>query len=82
MADKVTRDNVEARLREAELRLTPQRFAVLEYLTRALEDYPPAEWRVKSLFIFFHVLTYIALSARTVVAARRIASSLSSEAWA
>src|SRR5215207_6885690 len=35
MADKVTRDNVETRLREAELRLTPQRFAVLEYLTRA-----------------------------------------------
>jgi Fe2+ or Zn2+ uptake regulation protein len=35
MADKVTRNNVEARLREAELRLTPQRFAVLEYLTRA-----------------------------------------------
>lgn len=35
MADRATRDNVEARLREAELRLTPQRFAVLEYLTRA-----------------------------------------------
>ena len=35
MADKMTRDNVEARLRGAELRLTPQRFAVLEYLTRA-----------------------------------------------
>jgi Fur family transcriptional regulator, peroxide stress response regulator len=35
MADKATRNNVEARLREAELRLTPQRFAVLEYLTRA-----------------------------------------------
>ena len=35
MTDRVTRDNVEARLREAELRLTPQRFAVLEYLTRA-----------------------------------------------
>src|SRR5919112_1013778 len=35
MAAKETRDNVEARMREAELRLTPQRFAVLEYLTRA-----------------------------------------------
>ena len=35
MADKERRDNVEARMREAELRLTPQRFAVLEYLTRA-----------------------------------------------
>ena len=35
MATRETRDNVEARLREAELRLTPQRFAVLEYLTRA-----------------------------------------------
>ena len=35
MTDRVTRDNVEALLREAELRLTPQRFAVLEYLTRA-----------------------------------------------
>ncbi|HEX8560019.1 MAG TPA: Fur family transcriptional regulator [Pyrinomonadaceae bacterium] len=35
MADKVTRDDVETRLREAEMRLTPQRFAVLEYLTRA-----------------------------------------------
>ena len=35
MADKTTRTDVEARLREAELRLTPQRFAVLEYLTRA-----------------------------------------------
>ena len=35
MADQVTRNDVETRLREAELRLTPQRFAVLEYLTRA-----------------------------------------------
>ncbi len=35
MADRERRHNVEARLREAELRLTPQRFAVLEYLTRA-----------------------------------------------
>ncbi|HEX6185712.1 MAG TPA: Fur family transcriptional regulator [Pyrinomonadaceae bacterium] len=35
MANRVTRDNVETRLRGAELRLTPQRFAVLEYLTRA-----------------------------------------------
>ena len=35
MANREMRDNVEARLREAELRLTPQRFAVLEYLTRA-----------------------------------------------
>ncbi|HEX8353843.1 MAG TPA: Fur family transcriptional regulator [Pyrinomonadaceae bacterium] len=35
MADKATRNHVEASLREAELRLTPQRFAVLEYLTRA-----------------------------------------------
>jgi Fe2+ or Zn2+ uptake regulation protein len=34
MADKETRNSVEARLREAALRLTPQRFAVLEYLTR------------------------------------------------
>ncbi|HEY0174387.1 MAG TPA: Fur family transcriptional regulator [Pyrinomonadaceae bacterium] len=35
MTTKETRGNVEARLREAELRLTPQRFAVLEYLSRA-----------------------------------------------
>src|SRR5215210_3882817 len=35
MTNNETRNNVEARLREAELRLTPQRFAVLEYLTRA-----------------------------------------------
>jgi Fur family peroxide stress response transcriptional regulator len=35
MADKERRTSVEARLREAELRLTPQRFAVLEHLTRA-----------------------------------------------
>src|SRR5215213_31951 len=35
MATKENRTRVEARLREAELRLTPQRFAVLEYLTRA-----------------------------------------------
>ena len=35
MADKITRNNVETSLREAEMRLTPQRFAVLEYLTRA-----------------------------------------------
>jgi Fe2+ or Zn2+ uptake regulation protein len=35
MADKTTRLDLESRLREAELRLTPQRFAVLEYLTRA-----------------------------------------------
>ena len=35
MISREARDNVEARLREAELRLTPQRFAVLEYLTRA-----------------------------------------------
>ena len=35
MAKSESRTNVEARLREAELRLTPQRFAVLEYLTRA-----------------------------------------------
>jgi Fur family transcriptional regulator, peroxide stress response regulator len=42
MATKETRDNVEARLREAELRLTPQRFAVLEYLTRA-SGHPTAD---------------------------------------
>ena len=35
MAKSEARTNVEARLREAELRLTPQRFAVLECLTRA-----------------------------------------------
>lgn len=35
MAKNEARTNVEARLREAELRLTPQRFAVLECLTRA-----------------------------------------------
>lgn len=35
MTNRETRDSLEARLREAELRLTPQRFAVLEYLTRA-----------------------------------------------
>src|SRR5215210_3526774 len=35
MADKMTRDSVEASMREAGVRLTPQRFAVLEYLTRA-----------------------------------------------
>src|SRR5919199_5936178 len=35
MASKENRTNVDARLREAELRLTPQRFAVLEYLSRA-----------------------------------------------
>ncbi|HEX8503505.1 MAG TPA: Fur family transcriptional regulator [Pyrinomonadaceae bacterium] len=35
MADQERRNSVETRLREAELRLTPQRFAVLEYLTRA-----------------------------------------------
>src|ERR671920_1202069 len=35
MAKNENRTHVEARLREAELRLTPQRFAVLEYLTRA-----------------------------------------------
>jgi Fur family peroxide stress response transcriptional regulator len=42
MADRENRMNVEARLREAELRLTPQRFAVLEYLTRA-EGHPTAD---------------------------------------
>ena len=42
MATRETRTNVEARLREAELRLTPQRFAVLEYLTRA-EGHPTAD---------------------------------------
>ena len=42
MADRVTRNNVEALLREAELRLTPQRFAVLEYLTRA-QGHPTAD---------------------------------------
>jgi Fur family peroxide stress response transcriptional regulator len=36
------RDHLEARLREAELKLTPQRFAVLEYLTRAA-GHPTAE---------------------------------------
>lgn len=36
------RDKIEASLREAELRLTPQRFAVLEYLTRAA-GHPTAE---------------------------------------
>ncbi len=35
MTDKKRRNTVEEWLREAELRLTPQRFAVLEYLTRA-----------------------------------------------
>ena len=42
MANNAERTNVEARLREAELRLTPQRFAVLEYLTRA-EGHPTAD---------------------------------------
>ena len=42
MASRENRTNVEARLREAELRLTPQRFAVLEYLTRA-EGHPTAD---------------------------------------
>jgi Fe2+ or Zn2+ uptake regulation protein len=36
------RARVETRLREAELKLTPQRFAVLEYLSRA-EGHPTAE---------------------------------------
>ena len=36
------RERIEARLREAELKLTPQRFAVLEYLTRAA-GHPTAE---------------------------------------
>ena len=36
------RDRIEASLREAELKLTPQRFAVLEYLTRAA-GHPTAE---------------------------------------
>ncbi|MDQ3805819.1 MAG: transcriptional repressor [Acidobacteriota bacterium] len=36
------RDRIEARLRGAELKLTPQRFAVLEYLTRAA-GHPTAE---------------------------------------
>lgn len=35
MVKNDARTNVEARLRESELRLTPQRFAVLECLTRA-----------------------------------------------
>ncbi|MBC7933707.1 MAG: transcriptional repressor [Rubrivivax sp.] len=35
MANNKAQTNVEARLRESELRLTPQRFAVLECLTRA-----------------------------------------------
>jgi AraC-like DNA-binding protein len=43
----------------------------LAYLTRALENYPPAEWRVKSVLIFFHVMTYLALSVRVVARARR-----------
>ena len=42
MAKHEHRTNVEARLRGAELRLTPQRFAVLEYLTRA-EGHPTAD---------------------------------------
>src|ERR687886_1591229 len=42
MASKENRTNVDARLREAELRLTPQRFAVLEYLGRA-EGHPTAD---------------------------------------
>jgi Fur family transcriptional regulator, peroxide stress response regulator len=42
MADRERRNTVETWLREAELRLTPQRFAVLEYLTRA-EGHPTAD---------------------------------------
>jgi len=42
MGKHENRTSVEARLREAELRLTPQRFAVLEYLTRA-EGHPTAD---------------------------------------
>src|ERR671921_254764 len=42
MAKNDNRTSVEARLREAELRLTPQRFAVLEYLMRA-EGHPTAD---------------------------------------
>ncbi|HEX7955370.1 MAG TPA: Fur family transcriptional regulator [Pyrinomonadaceae bacterium] len=42
MADKERRNTVEEWLREAELRLTPQRFAVLEYLSRA-QGHPTAE---------------------------------------
>ena len=42
MADKETRNTVESWLREAELRLTPQRFAVLEYLSRA-QGHPTAD---------------------------------------
>jgi Fe2+ or Zn2+ uptake regulation protein len=42
MADKETRNTVETWLREAELRLTPQRFAVLEYLARA-QGHPTAD---------------------------------------
>ena len=42
MARNETRTSVEGRLREAEMRLTPQRFAVLEYLTRA-EGHPTAD---------------------------------------
>ncbi len=42
MGDKGTRNTVETWLREAELRLTPQRFAVLEYLARA-EGHPTAD---------------------------------------
>ncbi len=42
MVRNENRTSVEARLREAELRLTPQRFAVLEYLSRAT-GHPTAE---------------------------------------
>ncbi|HEX8686870.1 MAG TPA: Fur family transcriptional regulator [Pyrinomonadaceae bacterium] len=42
MADRETRNTVETWLREAELRLTPQRFAVLEYLARA-QGHPTAD---------------------------------------
>jgi Fur family ferric uptake transcriptional regulator/Fur family peroxide stress response transcriptional regulator len=42
MKDEDARTRLEARLREAELRLTPQRFAVLEYLGRA-EGHPTAD---------------------------------------
>ncbi|HVG29162.1 MAG TPA: helix-turn-helix domain-containing protein [Pyrinomonadaceae bacterium] len=43
----------------------------LEYVSRALQNYPPAEWRLKSLLIFFHVMIYLALSARLIVATSR-----------
>ena len=37
------RAKIEARLREAQLKLTPQRFAVLEYLVRRRDAHPTAD---------------------------------------